>query len=142
ATVFKTKEGKMADNNQVTTEVANKDARPPFWRRRLAPLALTLIAVVLLLTPWSASVGNYGTLVAIPDQETIIRAPESASLVALGVRPGDQVVNGAVIGQMSNLDVEDQVVQVQSELARANADYDRLLGEMRTSQSFLRTHWR
>lgn len=138
ATVFKTKERKMADNNQTTTEAttqaANKDARPPFWRRRLAPLALALVAVVLLLMPWSASVGNYGTLIAIPDQETIIRAPESASLVALRVRPGDQVANGAIIGQMGNLDVEDQIVQVQSELARASADYDRLLGEMRASQ--------
>jgi len=80
------------------------------------------------------SVGNYGALIAIPDQETIIRAPESASLVALRVRPGDQVAGGAVIGQMGNFDLEEQIVQAQSELARASADYDRLLGELRTRQ--------
>ncbi len=124
----------MADNNQMTTQVANKDARPPFWRHRLAPLALALVAVVFLLAPWSDSVGNYGALVAIPDQETIIRAPESASLVALRVRPGDQVVGGAVIGQMGNYDLEEQIVQAQSELVRASADYDRLLGELRARQ--------
>jgi hypothetical protein len=103
-------------------------------RRRLAPLALALLAVVLLLAPWSASVGNYGALIAIPDQETIIRAPESASLVALRVRPGDQIAGGAVIGQMGNYDLEEQIVQAQSELARASADYDRLLGELRARQ--------
>lgn len=124
----------MADNNQTTTQAENKNAKPPFWRRRLIPAALALLVVAVLLLPWSASVGNYGTLVALPDQETIIRAPESASLVALRVRPGDQVAGGAVIGQMGNFDVEEQIVQVQSELARANADYDRLLGEMRMRQ--------
>lgn len=127
-------EDKMADNNQTTAQAENKNAQPSFWRRRLVPVALALLVVAVLLMPWSASVGNYGTLVALPDQETIIRAPESASLVALRVRPGDQVAGGAVIGQMGNFDLEEQVVQVQSELARANADYDRLSGELRTRQ--------
>lgn len=120
----------MADTNQT----ADKNSKPPFWRRRLVPLSLALLAVVALVIPWSASVGNYGTLIAVPDQETIIRAPESASLVALRVRPGDQVAGGAVVGQMGNLDLEERIVQVQSDLARANADCDRLFGELRTRE--------
>jgi chromosome segregation ATPase len=84
--------------------------------------------------PWSASVGNYGTLIAVPDQETIIRAPESASLVSLSVRPGDQVAGGAVIGQLGNLDLEEQIVAVQSDLARAGADRDRLQGDLRARE--------
>lgn len=88
----------MAGNNQTPTPVTNKETRPPFWRRRLAPLALALVAIILLLLPWTASVGNYGTLVALPGQEAIIHAPESATLAALRAQPGDQVVTGAIIG--------------------------------------------
>jgi multidrug resistance efflux pump len=98
----------------------------------LAPLIVVVIAPLILVAPWRASVGNYGTLVALPNQETIIRAPESATLIALRAQPGEQVARGAVIGRMGNLDVEDQAAQVASELARVNAEYDRLLGEMRT----------
>jgi putative peptide zinc metalloprotease protein len=132
--VLKTTEDKMADNNQTATQAGNQAAKPPFWRRRLVPLSIVLLAVILLLLPWSASVGNYGTLIAVPQQETILRAPESATLVALRVQPGDRVAGGAVLGQMGNLDLEEQLVQVQTELARANADYDRLLGELRTRE--------
>ncbi|MGH9849064.1 MAG: HlyD family secretion protein, partial [Blastocatellia bacterium] len=85
-----------------------------------------------LLMPWNASVGNYGTLIAVPGQEAIIRAPESATLIALNAQPGAQVASGAAIGRMGNFDLEEQIVQAQSELARVNADYDRLLGELRT----------
>nr|MDQ3012925.1 HlyD family efflux transporter periplasmic adaptor subunit [Acidobacteriota bacterium] len=135
ATVFKIKERKMADHNQMTmqatTPVANKDATPPFWRRRLVPLALALVVVVCLLLPWSASVGNYGLLVALPDREAIIRAPEAATLVQLSVKPGDQLTSGAVIGKLGNLDVEERITEVQTDLARVQADYDRLLGELR-----------
>ncbi|MDX2044079.1 MAG: HlyD family efflux transporter periplasmic adaptor subunit [Acidobacteriota bacterium] len=124
------KGGKMADNTPTTTE-----SKPvPFWRRRLIPLSLAVLAVAVLLLPWSASVGNYGSLMAVPGQETIIRAPENGSLVTLRVRPGDQVTAGAIIAQMGNFDVEEQITAVQSELARANAEYDRLSGEIRSSE--------
>ncbi len=140
ATICKTKERKMADNNQ--TQVANKETSPPFWRRRLVPLALALVAILLLLLPWTASVGNYGTLVALPGQEAIIHAPESATLAALRVQPGDQVAAGAIIGQLGNFDLDEQIVQAQAELARAQADYDRLRGEQRTQQEAMaRTEW-
>ncbi len=127
---LQTKGDKMADNTQIETQTS----KPPFWRRRLIPLTLAVLAVVVLLLPWSASVGNYGSLMAVPGQEAIIRAPENGSLVTLRVRPGDQVAVGAVIAQMGNFDVEEQIVAVQSELARANADYDRLSGELRFSE--------
>lgn len=130
----------MADNNQ--PQVANKETSPPFWRRRLVPLALALVAVVLLLLPWTASVGNYGTLVALPGQEAIIHAPENATLAALRVQPGDQVAAGAIIGQLGNFDLDEQIVQAQAELARAQADYDRLLGEQRAqNEAVTRTEW-
>lgn len=133
-TGLQTREGEMADNNQTTTQTENKDAKPAFWRRRLIPGSLLILVVALLLMPWSASIGNYGTLIAIPGQEAILRAPESATLVALHVHPGDQVAGGAVLGQMGNLDLEDQIVQVQTDLARARADQDRLSGELRTRE--------
>ncbi|HWQ35734.1 MAG TPA: HlyD family efflux transporter periplasmic adaptor subunit [Blastocatellia bacterium] len=112
------------------TETGEKQR--PHWRRTLVPATLALIVIVALCLPWEASVGSYGTLIAIPGQETIIRAPESASLVELKVRPGDQVAGGAAVGRLGNLETDEQLVQVQSELARANADYERLLGELRT----------
>src|SRR5581483_2824691 len=110
---------------------AGGSARPR-WRRVLIPATLALVAVVILCLPWEASVGSYGTLVAIPGQETIIRAPESATLLELRVRPGDQVAGGTMLGRLGNLEIDEDLVKVQSDLARANADYDRLLGELRT----------
>ncbi|MBL8189499.1 MAG: hypothetical protein JNK38_15930, partial [Acidobacteria bacterium] len=47
-------------------------------RRRVVPISLATLGIVVLVMPWSASVGNYGQLVALPDRETIIRAPEAA----------------------------------------------------------------
>lgn len=102
------------------------------WRRVLIPATAALLIIVVLLLPWEASVGSYGTLIAIPEQETIVRAPESATLLELHVRPGDKVTGGTAIGQLGNTEMDESLVQVQSELARASADYDRLLGELRT----------
>lgn len=111
----------------------NHETKPSRRFRRLIPITVGLLIVVILLLPWRASVGNYGTLVALPGQEAIIHAPESATLTALRIQPGEQVIAGALIGQMGNFDVDEQIVQSQAELARAQADYDRLLGELRTN---------
>lgn len=129
---LRTKGGNMADNAQTPNEA--QTSRPPFWRRRLIPLSMAMLVIGVLLLPWSASVGNYGSLMAVPGQEAIIRAPENGSLVTLRVRPGDQVAAGAIIAQMGNFDVEEQIVSVQSELARVNAEYDRLSGELRSGE--------
>jgi putative peptide zinc metalloprotease protein len=111
---------------------STKETKPPRWRRRLVPLTILLLIAIALVLPWNASVGSYGMLVAIPGQEAIIRAPESATLIELKTRPGDSVTGGAVVGRLGNIEVEEQIVEVQSDLARANAEYDRLLGELKT----------
>jgi multidrug resistance efflux pump len=107
---------------------------PSSWRRRLVPLAIAMFIVLVLCLPWNASVGAYGALVAVPGEEAIIRAPESATLLELRVRPGDMMTSGAVLGRMGNVELEGQLAQVQSELDRAKADYDRLLGELKARE--------
>jgi len=115
-----------------TRPAGSVDGRPArVWRRRVVAAAAALVVATALLMPWTASVGNYGTLVAIPDQETIIRAPENGTLNELHTHPGDAVARGAVLGRLSNLELDEQVMQVRSELTRANADYTRLVGELR-----------
>jgi putative peptide zinc metalloprotease protein len=115
-----------------TTAASTAETKPFRWRRALVPTTLLLIAAVALLLPWEASVGSYGTLIAIPGEEVIIRAPESATLLDLKVRPGDKVTSGHSLGRLGNIEVDEQLAQLQSDLARANADYDKLLGELRT----------
>jgi multidrug resistance efflux pump len=116
--------------NQRIERKAVARSRP--WRRVVAPLAICLLFGAALLAPWNASIGADGTLVAVSGQEAIIRAPENATLIALRAQPGQQVASGALIGQMGDFELEEQLVQVESELARAQADYDRLLGEWRS----------
>jgi multidrug efflux pump subunit AcrA (membrane-fusion protein) len=103
-------------------------------RRRLVPLAIAAFVTMILCLPWPASVGAYGALTPLPEEEAIIRAPESATLTELRVRPGDLTEAGAVIGRMGNLELEEQLAQTQAEIARANADYDRLLGELKARE--------
>jgi putative peptide zinc metalloprotease protein len=125
-------ENKMATNDQATVNSAGNGKTKALWsRRRLVPLTLALLVAATLLAPWSASVGNYGKLIALPDHEAVIRASESATLVALRVQPGDRLARGAVVGQMGNLEVDDQITQVQSDIARVQAESERLVGEMR-----------
>jgi putative peptide zinc metalloprotease protein len=131
ALLFVRKPLKSLLTRMVAAVPVNEKVKTLLPRRRLIPLALALLLVAVLVAPWRASVGSYGTLVALPGQETIIRAPEAATLVELRVRPGEQVTPGAVIARLGNLDVEEQIVQVQTDLARVQADYDRVLGELR-----------
>ncbi|HXG65025.1 MAG TPA: efflux RND transporter periplasmic adaptor subunit [Blastocatellia bacterium] len=104
------------------------------WSRRTAWAALALGVAAVLCIPWNASVGSYGTLVAIPGQEVVVRAPEDATLIELRAQPGDVISSGSLMGRMGNLELEEQIVQAQSELARANADYERLHGELRARE--------
>jgi HlyD family secretion protein len=108
------------------------------WRR-FVPAGIALLILAGLLMPWMASVGSYGTLVAIPGRESVIRAPESASLLVLSVQPGQQVAAGAVLAQMGNLDMDLQIAEVRTELARVNADSERLTGERRVQQEVTKT---
>jgi putative peptide zinc metalloprotease protein len=108
--------------------------RPESRQRRFMPAALILCFLAVLCIPWTASVGSYGTLLAIPGREAVIRAPENASLIALHVQPGQKVAGGAVIGRMGNLDLEEQIGQLRTDMARVNADIDRMGGELRVQQ--------
>ena len=133
-------EANMATQDQTTQTPSSGDGgeigagqKPSRLRRRLVPLAFALLIVLILCLPWNASVGAYGALIAVPEQEAIIRAPEGATLIELRVRPGDLMDGGAAIGRMGNAELDEQLTQTQTELDRGNADYDRLLGELRTS---------
>ncbi|HKC88255.1 MAG TPA: efflux RND transporter periplasmic adaptor subunit [Blastocatellia bacterium] len=135
------REGKMASQDQTTQAPSSGDSceinagqKSSRWRRRLIPLAIALFIALILCMPWNASVGAYGALTAVPGQEAIIRAPESAKLIELRVRPGDLVAAGAALGRMSDLELEEQLAQAQVELDRASADRDRLLGELRARE--------
>jgi multidrug resistance efflux pump len=134
-------EANMAAQDQTAQTSSSRDSgrinagrKPPRWRRRLGPLAIVLLIILILCMPWNASVGAYGSLVAVPGQEAIIRAPEGARLIELRVRPGDMISAGAELGRMGDLELEEQLAQAQVELDRANADRDRLLGELRAHE--------
>lgn len=98
------------------------------WRR-FVPAGVAVLILAALLMPWTASVGSYGTLVALPERESVIRAPENASLVVLSAQPGQQVAAGACVGQMANLDMEEQIARVRTELASVEVESERLSGE-------------
>jgi len=142
-------EANMAIQDQTTQALSSRDPGginaeqktveagervPSRWRRRLVPLAIALFIALILCLPWDASVGAYGALIAVPGEEAIIRAPESATLLELRVRPGDLTTGAAVLGRMGNAELEAQLAQAQVELDRAKADYDRLLGELKTRE--------
>ena len=120
--------------DQMATNSKTRWAR---WRPRFVTLALGLTITGVLVTPWSASVGNYGTLTPLPDREAIIRAPEDATLLMLQVQPGALIASGAVLGQMGSLELEEQLVAVQSAVAEARANYDRLVGEVRARGEYV-----
>ena len=133
---------RVARRRSKNDEFQRKDEPPRFRRfclsfltwRRLVFATLVLFVIVTLLVPWSASVGNYGTLAVIPGQEAIIRAPESASLIELRVTPGDRLASGAIVGRMRSVELDDQTAEVQSELARARTEHHRLQGELRAHE--------
>jgi multidrug efflux pump subunit AcrA (membrane-fusion protein) len=107
------------------------NGKPRAWApRRFVPLAIAALVLAALCLPWKASVGSYGTLMAIPGREAIIRAPDNASLLELNVQPGQEVVRGQRLGRMGNLDLEEQIAQIRTEMTRAAADEERLTGEL------------
>ncbi|MDQ3665493.1 MAG: HlyD family efflux transporter periplasmic adaptor subunit [Acidobacteriota bacterium] len=125
---------RVGEKNSDETRDKIEGGKTNIWRRRLVWIGLALIAAAGLCMPWNASVGSYGTLVAIPDLEAIVRAPEDATLIELRAQPGEVVSSGGLLGRLGNLELEEQIVQAQSESTRANADYARLLGELRARE--------
>jgi putative peptide zinc metalloprotease protein len=115
-------------------ETKPEAAKTKQWRRRIVLSTVVLVISAIPFVPWNASVGSYGTLVSISGQEAIIRAPENATLIELRAQPGALISSHSVVGRMGNLELEEQIVQAQSELARSSADYDRLSGELRARE--------
>ena len=126
----------MASDKQVKL-AESAGTKRTLWRRRLVPLTVGLVILLILVLPWNASVGNYGTLVAIPGEEAVIRAPESGTLINLQAQPGQQIAAGSIVGRMGDLGLEEQIIQMQTELVRVNADGSRILGELRASEEMV-----
>ncbi|HTS75762.1 MAG TPA: efflux RND transporter periplasmic adaptor subunit [Bryobacteraceae bacterium] len=103
-------------------------------KRRFIPAAAAICFAGGLCMPWTASVGSYGALVAIPGREVIVRAPENGSLTAIYVQPGESLSRGAALGRMGNPDLEEQIAEVKTDLARVTADADRITGEKQVQQ--------
>jgi putative peptide zinc metalloprotease protein len=130
-------EAVMKTEDQAVFTSASAEAsekRKRRWRRRLVLVTIPAFAIAVMFMPWAASVGSYGTITAMPGQEAIIRAPEGSTLIELLVRPGDTVTSGAVVGRMGNVELEEQILQVQSELVRSYGDRDRLLDGLRVQR--------
>ena len=124
----------MKTGNDNSDETKAEAAKTKPWRRRIVLSTVVVVVAAIPFVPWNASVGSYGTLVSISGQETIIRAPENANLIELRTQPGALISSASVVGRMGNLELEEQIVQAQSELARAGADHDRLSGELRARE--------
>lgn len=103
-------------------------------RKRWVWIGAALFCATVLCAPWTASVGSYGVLVALPDREVVIRAPESATLIELTAQPGEWVARGGVIGRMGNIELDEQIVEAETEMARARLEYERLSGELRVRE--------
>ncbi|MFL6448701.1 MAG: efflux RND transporter periplasmic adaptor subunit [Bryobacteraceae bacterium] len=125
--------GSAREDNMIHQEATSEISAPVRWRRGLLPAVVVSVVLVMCL-PWTASVGSYGVLTVRPDHEAIIRASENGSLVALSVRPGQQVEQGTALGRLGNLDLEEQIVQTRAEWARVEAQSRQLSGELGVQQ--------
>ena len=117
-------------------KMTDQSKKRSYWR--FMPAASVGCLTIVLCLPWRASVGSYGALFTIPGREAVIRAPENATLIDINVQPGEQVPAGASIAQMGNLDLEDQIAQLRTELTRVNAEAERLSGEIGVQQQLAR----
>jgi multidrug efflux pump subunit AcrA (membrane-fusion protein) len=118
------------------TPMATMSLRSSLQRVRV-PGAFALAAVCALAAPWTRSVGSYGTLLAVPEREHIVRAPEAATLVELHVQPGSYVEAGSRLARLGSLDLDRQVVSAREALARACAEEAGLMGELRVENERL-----
>lgn len=122
----------MAEQTTPATPVVR--SWPARHRSKLVKIGIAVVMLGVLAFPWPASVGSYGTLIAEPGAEAIIRAPEGATLVEFSVLPGERVNGGHVVGKLANPDLEDQVAQVKADLAKARAEAERLAGDIDTGR--------
>ena len=114
-------------------QTAEKPAAPPKWKRKVFFEVLALIVVSILLFPWDATVGSYGTLTPTKEKEAIITAPESGIATVL-VKPGEAVQIGKEIARLHNPDLNSELIALRADLVKAETDYERLLGDIKVKQ--------
>jgi multidrug resistance efflux pump len=110
-----------------------KSATPPQWKRKVFFAVLALVVVSILLFPWEATVGSYGTLTPMKEQEAIITAPEGGLATVL-VKPGERIAAGKEIARLHNPDLNSELIALRADLVKAETEYERLLGDIRVKQ--------
>jgi putative peptide zinc metalloprotease protein len=106
---------------------------PPKWKRRTFFAVAAAVIVAVLCFPWDATVGSYGTLTPLKEREAVVTAPEGGIVTVL-VKPGERVNAGREIARLSNPDLTSELIGVRAELAKAQAEFERLAGELRAGE--------
>jgi putative peptide zinc metalloprotease protein len=106
---------------------------PPKWKRRTFFAVAALLAVAVLAFPWDATVGSYGALTPLKEREAVVTAPEDGIVTVL-VKPGERVSAGRELARLSNPDLTSELIGVRAELAKAQAEFERLSGELRAGE--------
>ncbi len=117
----------------VQPQPTEKSATPPQWKRKAFFAVLALIVVSILLFPWEATVGSYGTLTPTKEREAIITAPEGGIATVL-VKPGEIVQAGKEIARLHNPDLNSELIALRADLVKAETEYERLLGDVKVKQ--------
>jgi multidrug resistance efflux pump len=89
--------------------------------------------VSILLFPWDATVGSYGTLTPTKEKEAIITAPEGGIATVL-VKPGEVVQTGKEIARLHNPDLNSELIALRADIVKAETEYERLLGDIKVKQ--------
>ncbi len=110
-----------------------KPATPPKWKRKVFFALLALIAVSILLFPWEATVGSYGTLTPTKEKEAIITAPEGGLATVL-VKPGDTITAGQEIARLHNPDLNSELIALRADVVKVETEYERLRGDIKVKQ--------
>lgn len=112
---------------------AEKSATPPKWKRKVFFAVLALIVVSILLFPWEATVGSYGTLTPTKEKEAIITAPEGGIATVL-VKPGETIAAGKEIARLHNPDLNSELIALRADVVKVETEYERLLGDIKVKQ--------
>jgi putative peptide zinc metalloprotease protein len=110
-----------------------KPAPPPKWKRKVFFALLALIAVSILLFPWEATVGSYGTLTPSKEKEAIITAPEGG-IATVMVKPGETITAGKEIARLHNPDLNSELIELRADLVKVETEYERLVGDIQVKQ--------
>lgn len=112
---------------------SEKPTTPPKWKRKVFFAVLALIAVSILLFPWEATVGSYGTLSPLKEKEAIITAPETGIATVLA-KPGEIVTAGKEIARLHNPDLSSELIALRADVVKVETEYERLRGDVKVKQ--------